>query len=214
MIGHIWVRGNRKQSVFVDDADRMMFLEVLRGVVAERRWRLLAYCLMGNHYHLIAEIPDGDLTAGMHLLNSTYARRFNHRHEVGGHLFEKRYGSKDLSGEEHLITTIGYVARNPVSAGLCERAGDWRWSSARAALGQAPAPPFLDTARLWSLLGPTDESAQSRLRRIFEDGADGHALRDAIRERLISANRLHGLTVREIAEALGVSTTTVIKLMK
>jgi putative transposase len=214
MICHVTTRGNRKQDVYVVDGDRLTFLEVLEHAAGEAHWNVLAYCLMGNHYHLVVEVPEGNLATGMHLLNCTYARRFNERHGYAGHLFEKRYWSDDLKHEDRLLAAIGYVGRNPVRAGLCERAGDWVWSSAGAAMGNRRAPSFLNVTRLWDLVAPTHEAAQTRLRAMYDDDAPppAEALRDAIKRHVARAQS-EGLSVHEIAEALQLNTPSTIKLM-
>ncbi|MDX6535634.1 MAG: hypothetical protein QOF68_3378 [Gaiellales bacterium] len=216
MICHVATRGNRRQAVYLHDADRLNFLDVLHHITAEHQWNLLSYCLMGNHYHLVVEVPDGDLATGMHRLNSTYARRFNERHGFAGHLFEKRYWSDDLEQEERLLAAIGYVGRNPVRAGFCERAADWVWSSAGAAMGDRRCPAYLNLTRLWDLVAPTHAAAQSRLRQMYDEELlpPLEALREAIKRHVSRAHHGDGLSVHEVAEALQLSTTSVLKLMR
>jgi REP element-mobilizing transposase RayT len=215
MICHVATRGIRKQDVYVVDADRLDFLDVLHRIAEDGQWRLLSYCLMGNHYHLIVEVPDGDLAAVMHRLNSTYAKRFNERHAYAGHLFETRYWADDLKHEERLLAAIGYVGRNPVKAGLCRSAGEWPWSSAGAAMGDKRCPPYLDAKRLWELVGPSLAAAQSRLRQMYDEDSPpaGEALRDAIRRHVYEAHHRDGLSVHELAEVLQLNTSSVLKLM-
>jgi len=215
MLSHVVSRGNRKQAIVLDDRDRSAFIDLLAKVVEDMEWELLAYTLMGNHFHLVLELSRPNLTEGMHLLNSTYAHRFNDRHEVVGHLFEKRYRSDDVVGEAHFLSVIAYVARNPVAANLCRAASDWRWSSAAAAVGDRPPPRFLSVERLWQLVGPTQEAARATLRRLFErPGRQGDEIREAIRSQLLLALRDDGLTLRQLADALRISPNTVAKLLR
>jgi REP element-mobilizing transposase RayT len=216
MICHVAIRGIRKQDVYVVDADRLDFLDVLTRIAEDAQWQLLSYCLMGNHYHLVVEVPDGHLAAAMQRLNSTYAKRFNERHAYAGHLFERRYWADDLKHEERLLAAIGYVGRNPVKAGLCRTAGEWPWSSAGAAIGDKRCPPCLNVNRLWELMGPTPAAAQSRLREMYDEVAPvpGEALRDAIKRHVHEAHHGDGLSVHEVAEALQLSTSSVLKLMR
>jgi putative transposase len=84
---------------------------------------------MTNHFHLLIATPEPTLSEGMHYLNGVYAKKFNERHEVGGHLFESRFRSALVETEEHLLEVLRYVAFNPVHAGLCDAPGDWPWTS-------------------------------------------------------------------------------------
>jgi len=138
--------------LFVDDVDRAKYLELLAQVVVRQRWRLLAYCLLGNHMHLLVETPEPNLGDGMRRLHGAYGRWFNDRHRLIGHVFEKRYGSELVRDEDYLFTLVAYIANNPVRAGLCAEPGGWRWSSYAYTL-DGTAPPWLDAARLFELVG-------------------------------------------------------------
>jgi REP element-mobilizing transposase RayT len=213
---HVGSRGNDRQAIYRDDADRLEFLEVLERVAADAGWNVLAHCLIGNHYHLVVEVPNGELAAGMHRLNSTYAKRFNHRYARKGHVFERRYWSDDIEDEDHLLSVIGYVGRNPVRAGLCGRAGEWVWSSVGPAIGEKSCPPYLNVKRLWQLVGGIEAEAQAQLRRMYDEEARSPAetLREAIRQQVTEAHHSEGLSVHEVAEALQLSTASVLKLMR
>jgi len=203
--------------MYVDDPDRLEFLEVMQRVVKDELWNLLSYCLMGNHYHLIVEVPSGDLATGMRRLNSTYAIRFNQRHGYEGHLFERRYRCYDLKHEQRLLAAIGYVGRNPVRAGLCNRARDWPWSSVGAAIGERRCPSYLNVERLWALVGPTPEAAKVALREMYDEDREpppAEALREVIRQYVDQAHSRDGLSVQELADALDVPTASVLKLMR
>ena len=126
---HITSRGNRRQAIYRDDLDRELFLRLFRGVTRRQRWKSLAYCLMTNHFHLVIETPTESLSKGMHQLNGVYARKFNERHILDGHLFESRFRSTSVESEEHFEEVLRYIALNPVRAGLCEHPSDWPWSS-------------------------------------------------------------------------------------
>jgi putative transposase len=139
----VFSRGNRRQDVYLDAIDRFRFLDRLEEVIAGFRWFLHAYCLMPNHYHLVLQTPEPNLSAGMHRLNFLTAQAFNRRHDVDGHLFQGRYHSPLVESEAHLIELARYVVLNPVRAGLVHHPADWRWSSYRAAVGLAPRPPYL-----------------------------------------------------------------------
>jgi REP element-mobilizing transposase RayT len=146
-IHHVYARGNRRQAIFLDDDDRWAYLAMLRGVVRHHRWRCLAFCLMGNHIHLLVETPNANLGLGMQRLHGPYAQAFNKRHKTVGHLFQKRYGSERVTSDAQLVSTLRYIALNPVEAGLCEDARDWRWSS-YALLVEGIAPEWVDGVRV------------------------------------------------------------------
>lgn len=142
-------------------------LEALRR---KRGWVGLGYCLMPNHYHLVLEMPAGDLSSGMQWLNGRYAQDFNQRHGVDGHLFQGRFYSGQVEGDGHLLELSRYLAWNPVVAGLCRRPQDWQWSSYRAVAGYArSAPKFFDVRRVRELFGRSPQTARNRFRAFVDD---------------------------------------------
>ena len=132
---HVMARGNQGQAIFRDDADRKRFLETLAEVCDKTGWRIHAYALMANHYHLLAETPEGNLVAGMKWLQGAYTQRFNGRHKVFGHLFQGRYKAVVVDGKDvnyvQMVST--YIHLNPARAGLIragrQRLRQYRWSS-------------------------------------------------------------------------------------
>ena len=128
-IYHVTSRGNRRQAIFHDDNDRRWFLMFRFHVFKRWGWRLHAYCLMTNHFHLLVETPEPNLSSGMQRLKSGYAAYFNERHSLVGHLFQQRFDSRLIESEEHFSETLRYIALNPVRAGLCEHPAQWPWST-------------------------------------------------------------------------------------
>ena len=151
-IQHVWARGNDRQVIFRDDRDRVLYLALLALTVAEVRWRLLVFCLMDNHAHLLVQTPEANLGRGVQRLHGLYGRKFNDRHDRVGHVFQGRFGSKLILDDEQLLTVVRYIQRNPVEAGLCRVASEWKWSSHRAVL-DGTAPKWLDRPRLLSFFG-------------------------------------------------------------
>jgi putative transposase len=133
---HVYARGNGKQWIFLDDQDRQTYLFLLRQEIKRRKWRCLAYCLMNNHVHLLIETPEANLGRGIQRLHGAYAQIFNERHGRVGHLFQGRYGAVRIESDEQLVTTLAYIAANPVRSGLCADPADWPWSSYRHARNQ------------------------------------------------------------------------------
>ena len=148
-IHHVYGRGNNKALLFHDALDREGYLWLLGKVVARQRWRCLSYCLMDNHMHLLVETPEPNLGRGMQRLHGDFGREFNRRHSRSGHVFQGRYGSKPIRDDEQLWTVAGYIAANPVEAGLCRAPEDWPWSGHACAVGARPAPAWLDLTRLY-----------------------------------------------------------------
>jgi REP-associated tyrosine transposase len=159
---HVTTRGVRGELVYVDRLDRVRFLELLGKAVHRHGWALLGYCLMGNHYHLVLRLREETLSAGMHLLNGAYARRFNERHGHTGHLFDRRFYGEQIERQEHLLEVLRYMALNPVRAGLCDDPATWEWSSFRATARLARPPAFLSVREARGLFGQPSVRAAKR----------------------------------------------------
>lgn len=114
-IYHVMNRGDRRELIFMDDADRQRFVETLGEACAKTGWQVHAYVLMPNHFHLVVETPQPNLVAGMKWLLGTYTSRFNRRHKLFGHLFSGRYKSLivDGAGSGYLKRVCDYVHLNP-----------------------------------------------------------------------------------------------------
>jgi putative transposase len=170
-IHHVTARGNAREPVYRDEIDRALWKETLAHTVERFGWIVLAYCQMGNHFHLLLETPRPNLSRGMRQLNGLYAQRFNRRHGRVGHLFQARFHASLVERGEHLLALAAYVPLNPVRAGLCAQPVQWRWSSYRATLGLEP-PAFVAIDRLLDLFGETREEARERYRSYVEDGVE------------------------------------------
>jgi putative transposase len=168
-IHHVATLAVEGQPAFRDDQDRWRLLLQLERVVAIYSWRCLAYCLMGNHFHLILHTREANLSAGMQHLCGSYAQWFNWKHERRGHLFGRRFASRHVVRDSHLLEAHRYVALNPVRARLCRRPADWRWGSFRALCGLDPFPEFLDGAVL-ALVDDFTHTPQDAFRNFVESG--------------------------------------------
>ena len=131
---HVTTRGVNREAISRDDDDRRLFLVLLARVTVRTDWDCQAFCLMPNHHHLILETHQDLLSVGLRSLNGRYAQAFNGRHGRSGHLFGDRFAAFVIRDDEHLRRATDYVLQNPVRAGLCRRAADWRWSGARRRL--------------------------------------------------------------------------------
>ena len=140
---HVLNRGNNRQRTFHNTTDYSQFLKTLAEAHKRLAMRVLAYCLMPNHFHLVLwPINDGDLGEWLKWLLTTQVARHHKRHRKSGHLWQGRYKALPIQEDDHLLTVYRYVERNPVRAHLIQRAEDWQWSSL-AALRQRPLPAYL-----------------------------------------------------------------------
>ena len=128
---HVTARGVEQRAIYLDPEDCLSFLGLFATTARRHFWVLYAFCLMGNHYHVVLEATCGALSDGVQQLNGTYAQLFNRRYGRWGHLFGARFGSRVIETEAYLYEACRYVLENPVRAGLCERAEDWPWSGSR-----------------------------------------------------------------------------------
>jgi len=165
---HVNAKGNNSEAIVRDDVDRIDFIRTLARVAATQGWRIHAYCVMTNHYHLVVESPDQGLSRGMQQLNCGFARQMNKRYGRSGHLFRQRFHSVAILTTEHLMTACRYVVLNPVRAGLRSAPEDWPWSSYRACIDLDLAPSFLAVGDLLRLFGSTPADARAAYRRYVE----------------------------------------------
>jgi len=167
---HITSRGNEKKPVFKDDEDRETFLRILTHVNKRYHWLCHAYCLMDNHYHLLVETPDGNLSLGMRQLNGVYTQAFNKRRTRTGHLFQGRYKAIVIQKDSHLLEVCRYVVLNPVRAGMVEKPEDWKWSSYRATAGKETPNPCLTRDWILGQFSRTRAKAEKEYRQFVHWG--------------------------------------------
>ncbi len=157
---HITSRGNAKRPIFKDDRDRKRFLEILSSVVKRYNWLCYGYCLMDNHYHLLIETPDANLSKGMRQLNGVYTQAFNRTHKSVGHVFQGRYKAILVEKESYLLELCRYVVLNPVRAGIVKRPEDWRWSSYISTVGIKRPPEYLTVGWIFGQFGSNRKKAK------------------------------------------------------
>ena len=167
---HVTTRGNARQAIYTDDQDRYTFLAVLAAVVTRSQWLCHAYCLMDNHYHLLIETPQGNLSAGMRQLNGVYTQRFNRRHTRVGHVFQGRFKAILVERESYLLELCRYVVLNPVRAGLAKRPETYRWSSYRATAGLEKAQEWLTREWVLAQFSPQRRRAERQYQQFVQDG--------------------------------------------
>lgn len=167
---HVTARGDRREDIFEDDQDRQMFLSTLGQVVVRFNWICHAYCLMDNHYHLMIQTPDGNLSKGMRQLNGVYTQASNRRYRRVGHLFQGRFKAILVDSNTYLLELTRYVVLNPVRAGMVKDPADWHWSSYRASVGMEPAAPWLAVDGLLAQFAKQRRLAQQRYAQFVIEG--------------------------------------------
>ena len=167
---HVTARGNERRDIFREEADRDDFLRILGRTVTLFRWRLHAYVLMGNHYHLLVETPEPTLSRGMRQLNGLYTQGVNRRHRRVGHLFQGRFKAILVERDAHLLELARYVVLNPVRAGLVKNAAAWTWSSYRATARIDKAPPWLEISPILESFDAVGSRAAQRYRAFVSEG--------------------------------------------
>lgn len=170
---HVTTRGDGREAIFLDDLDRRHFLSVFSDVIHRFNWRCHAYCLMGNHYHLVVETPEANLARGMRQLNGVYTQHLNRRHGRVGHVFQGRYKAILVERDAYLKELARYVVLNPVRAGIASSADKWPWSSYRATAGIGEPVPWLEVAWLLSQFGDNRGAARAAYRRFVSEGKRG-----------------------------------------
>jgi putative transposase len=150
---HITSRGNAKAPIFLDDKDRQDFLEILRSIINRFNWLCHTYCLMNNHYHMLIETFEGNLSKGMRQLNGLYTQLFNRKHKRVGHLYQGRYKAILVDKDNYLLSLCRYIVLNPVRAGLANYPEEWKWSSYRSTIGKDKAVACLTIEWILSQFG-------------------------------------------------------------
>lgn len=174
-IYHVTSRGNAQASIFLDDIDRSTFLAVLG--LTMRRFNVIchAYCLMTNHFHLLLETPDANLSKAMRQLNSVYTQAFNRRHGRVGHVLQGRFKSIVVDRDAYLLELCRYIVLNPVRAGMVKEPGKYPWSSFRATAGLGKKPDFLAVDWILEQFGADRAQARKEYRLFVKAGLDAES---------------------------------------
>jgi REP element-mobilizing transposase RayT len=172
---HITSRGNARLPIFEDITDRNQFLKVLAAVVKRFKWRCHAYCLLNDHYHLVIETVEPNLSQGMRQLNGIYTQNFNRRHNQGGHIFQGRYKGILLERDNYLLPVCRYVVLNPVRSGLVRTPEKYFWSSYLATAGLEKRPAFLQANWILSQFDGSREKRRQKYREFIQAGIQGES---------------------------------------
>ena len=142
---HVTSRGDRREAIYLNDADRRAWLETLDQVCSRFNWVCHAWCQMTNHYHIVVETVEGNLSLGMRQLNGVYTQFINRSHQRVGHVFQGRYKGILVEKDSYLLELARYVVLNPVRAGMVRDAAAWPWSSYHAMIDAEKPPAWLQT---------------------------------------------------------------------
>jgi putative transposase len=182
---HVTSRGNARSKIFSDDQDREIFLSILGSVVKRYHWLCHAYCLMDNHFHLMIETPEANLSIGMRQLNGLYTQRYNRRHHKPGHLFQGRYKAILVQKENYFLELCRYVVLNPVRAGVAEKPEVWRWSSYRTTAGLRKELDYLTTDWILGQFNSKRTVAQRQYRVFVREGMHRKSPWDELRGQVV-----------------------------
>jgi putative transposase len=167
---HVMNRGARGRAIFRSDRDRHAFLALVADMVATFHVEVHAYCLMGNHYHLLLHTPRGNLSQALRHLNGVYTQRHNRAHGTDGPLFRGRFKAVLVDADTYLAALSRYIHLNPVTAGRVTRPEDYRWSSYPAYVGAVAPPPWLHLQPSLGRFGP--RHARQRYQAFVTQGLD------------------------------------------
>ncbi len=154
---HVMNRGRRAEKIFVNQTDYKIFVELLKETAETWNINVAAYCLIPNHYHILINTPEANISRSMRHLNGVYTQRFNRRHQLDGPLFKGRYKSILVGADDYLLQVVRYIHKNPVEAGLVEKPEQYFWSSHRGYFSTAKKWVWLHKEFIFSLLTSTKQ---------------------------------------------------------
>jgi len=151
---HVMNRGRRSDAIFLEKEDYSEFLDLLIEISAIWNANIAAYCLMSNHYHVLLQTPEGNISRCMRHLNGLYTQRFNRRHGFDGQLFRGRYKSILVCNDSHLLQLVRYIHKNPLKAGVVKEMQDYEWSSYKGYLSYSRKWKWLHKDYIFSMITP------------------------------------------------------------
>jgi putative transposase len=167
---HVTSRGNRRATIFVDERDYRLWIALLAESTARFKLVVHMLCLIPNHFHLLVQTTEPNISEAMHHLNGKYARRFNWRHALTGHVLQGRFHAELVKRQEHLLTVLQYIPLNPVCAQLVPNADDWRWSTHLHICGMKRRPVWLNTGFVLDQFHGATEMDRIQAYRAFVNG--------------------------------------------
>lgn len=185
---HVTSRGDRRKEIYRDNTDRNAWLHVLGLVCQRHRFAVHGFCQMTNHYHLLVETAEANLSQGMRQLNGLYSQHFNRRHRLVGHLFQGRYKAILVQKENYLLALIRYIVLNPIRARMVSSLDAWHWSSHHYYSDEAAPPCWLETDWLLRQFGAKRNDAVAAYHRFVLAGMDAPSPLACIRHQVLLGN--------------------------
>ena len=181
---HVTSRGNARDTIFINDSDREDFLWILGSVIQRYNWLCHAYCLMDNHYHLLIETIEGNISQGMRQLNGVYTQKLNGKHARTGHIFQGRFKAILVEKESYLLEVSRYIVLNPVRAKMVERPEAWRGSNYNATAQITSAPEFLTVDWILGCFADNKKGATECYREFVSNADTGSSPLDKVKGQL------------------------------
>jgi putative transposase len=176
---HIITRGANRQEIFHDEEDRIRFLDTLQKYKIKSEIIMYAWCLMGNHVHLLLKEGNESISTVMKRIGVSYANYYNWKYKTTGHLFQDRFKSENVETVNYLLTATRYIHQNPVKAGIVAKPHEWKWSSCRGYYGETVYPPnLLDPRYLLNIFSPELSTARTRFKIFNERSNQDKCLED------------------------------------
>ena len=182
---HVMNRGRRNEAIFEDKNDYSAFIELLQDVINIFHIKVAAFCLMQNHYHLLIQTPEGNISRSMRYINGVYTQRFNRIHGYDGHLFRGRYKSILIDADSYLLQVMRYIHRNPINAGLSENL-NYTWSSHKAYLSDLKKWRWVSREKILAMLSGT-KALQKTVYRDFVNESDNEDFSAIYKKRKVPA---------------------------
>ncbi|MBR3810090.1 MAG: transposase [Clostridia bacterium] len=229
-IYHVMLRGINQQQIFEDEEDYLKFIQILETYQAISEYKIYAYCLMGNHIHLLIKVEKEPLEQVFKRIGSKYVYWYNTKYQRKGHLFQDRFKSEPVDNDSYFLTVIKYIHQNPIKAGLCKKAEDYKYNSCHEYLDK---PVIVDTELLFSMIPKheflmftntltkancldieeqitrrvTDEEARKIIKKYSkcENATEFQALDLKSRDKYLRKFKEKGISIRQISRLTGVS---------
>jgi REP element-mobilizing transposase RayT len=182
---HVMNRGGRYEAIFEDKNDYSAFIELLQEAIDIFHIKVAAFCLMQNHYHLLIQTPEGNISRSMRHINGVYTQRFNKIHGYDGHLFRGRYKAILIDADSYLMQVMRYIHRNPITAGLSENL-NYAWSSHKAYLSDAKKWSWVSRDKIFKMLSGS-KALQKIVYRDFVNESDNDDFSAIYKKRKIPA---------------------------
>jgi REP-associated tyrosine transposase len=207
---HITAKSPSGRLLFPDDRAKQLYLQLVTREVHEREWRILTFCLLSNHLHVLVLTPRTNLGEGFKRLHEDFARYLNRTLDVNGPAFAQRFHNKLVRDDSHAIGCLRYIARNPVAAGIVSNAAQWPWSAHRALAGFDAPPELLSVDTALGFFDEDLDNARRQYRSLV--ATDDQALLASLERPdtdrwLIDAVDDHAIDIAEIATFLKLSTS-------